>query len=70
MERTPKDYDFATDSLPENTVTLLKAAGIRVVETGVCFATDCCAARALARPALTLLPLGCPCGTKASSMAR
>lgn len=34
MERQPKDYDLATDALPEQTLSILRGAGVRVVETG------------------------------------
>lgn len=34
MGREPKDCDFATNALPDQTMDLLRRNGVRVVETG------------------------------------
>jgi len=38
--REPKDYDFCTPSRPDNSLRILKEAGVHVIETGALNVTD------------------------------
>jgi len=39
LGKVPKDYDVATDALPEDTKSLMKKNNIKVIETGIKFGT-------------------------------
>ncbi len=39
LGKTPKDYDIATNALPEETKTIMKQNKIKVIETGIKFGT-------------------------------
>jgi len=39
LGRSPKDYDIATDALPNETISLMKDHDLKVIETGIKFGT-------------------------------